>query len=169
MKAAIQRPTVAISVLTALLLAPRPCDACSCAWAGSFLTVAPGAAAIVRARVTAYHGRSRDIDLAMDVDVVEVMKGVVGSKRIRIWGDNGAQCRPYVSGFPVGTEWLFAIDQLKQIGKPGDYFINGCGEYWAKVEGSTAVGRLTSPNPPAVSDVPERMSLDELRSRLRQR
>ncbi len=115
-----------------------------------FLTVAPRAETIIRATVVNYHGKSRGVDLSMDVDVLEVLKGVVASKRIRIWGDNGSQCRPYVSGFPVGTEWVFAISRLRQVGStPADFFVNGCGEYWAKVESSAVLGRLTSPSPRA--------------------
>lgn len=160
-------PIACLAVL--MLFAPDRSEACSCSWAGPFLSVAPGAESIVRARVVAYHGKSRGVDLAMDVDVLEVLKGVVASRRIRIWGDNGSQCRPYVSGFPVDTEWVFAINRLKQVGSFGDFFVNGCGEYWAKVEVGTVVGRLTSATPPSVSDVPQRMTLKELRTRLKTR
>lgn len=139
------------------------CPACSCAWTGSLLAVAPRADSIVRGKVVAYHGRSRGIDLAMDVEVYEVLKGFVAAKRIRIWGDNGAQCRPYVNSFPAGTEWLFAIRKTSG----GEYDISVCGEYWARVENAHVSGRLTSLKPPGTADKPETMSLAEFRNRLR--
>jgi hypothetical protein len=114
--------------------------------------------------------RSRDVDLAMDVEVLEVLKGSAKGKRIRIWGDNGAQCRPYVSAFPVQTEWFFAITELREDGPGnGDYVISVCGEFWARVEGDNVTGRLSSPTPPSVKDTPEKMSLKEFTDRLKAR
>jgi len=106
----------------------------------------------------------------MDVEVLEVFKGSAKGKRIRIRGDNGAQCRPYVMAFPVQTEWFFAITELRgdDPGK-GDYFISVCGEFWARVEGGNVTGRLSSPTPPGVNDTPEKMSLKEFTERLKAR
>lgn len=146
----------ATTCLVFLMLAPNPSEACTCSWKGPFLSVAPGAETIIRGEVLRYYGKSRGVDLAMDVEVQEVLKGTARPKRIRIWGDNGAQCRPYVNGFRVGTEWVFAINRLKDGVGRGDFALSVCGEYWAKVEGHTVRGRLTSPPPPSVSDVPER-------------
>jgi hypothetical protein len=155
------------SVLFTMLLLPVSSEACSCAWAGPFLTVGPRAELIVRGKVLAYHGQSRAVDLAMDVEVLEVLKGTTNSRRIRIWGDNGAQCRPYVKAFPVQTEWILAINKLtREESAQGDYFISVCGEYWARVENGTVSGRLSSPRPPEVNDTPEKMSLSQIRARL---
>ena len=145
-----------------LVLTAAAAQACTCSWAGPFLTVAPRAEAVVRARVLRYHGVSRGVDLAMDVEILETMRGRVRARTLRIWGDNGAQCRPYVKGFAAGTEWLFAIDRLSTA--PGDYYISGCGEFWAKVEDDEVAGHLAQPS---VTGQPERMSLDEVRTRLR--
>lgn len=159
---------VIAAVLT--MLSSTSAHACSCAWAGPFLNVAPGTPLIVRARVVGHSMRSRDVDLAMDVEVLEVLKGSAKGKRIRIWGDNGAQCRPYVSAFPVQTEWFFAITELREDGPGnGDYVISVCGEFWARVEGDNVTGRLSSPTPPSVKDTPEKMSLKEFTDRLKAR
>jgi len=150
------------------LLLPVQGEACSCAWAGPLLKVAPGAELLVRAKVLGYHGRSRGVDLALDVEVQEVLKGSTNASRLRIWGDNGAQCRPYVSGFPAQTEWIFAVSKLPgEKGRDGDYFLSVCGEYWARVENEHVTGRLSSPLPPSVTDKPEKMSLKEFREKLR--
>ena len=150
-----------------MLLVPERVFACSCFWAGPLLTVGPRAELIVRAKVLNYHGRSEEIDLAMDVEVLEVLKGDTGTARIRIWGDNGMQCRPYVSRFPVQTEWIFAIDKLtSKEGRPGDYVISVCGEYWARVEKDNVTGRLSSPIRQGIKNTPEKLSLEEFRKKL---
>ena len=150
------------------LLWPLRTDACSCSWAGPLLAVYPRAELVIRAKVLSYHGRSRGIDLAMDVEVLEVLKGTTRASKMRIWGDNGAQCRPYVSGFPLESEWIFAIRTLTGgQGSPGDYMISVCGEYWGRVSNGSVTGRLTAPHPPSVNDKPETMSLDEFRRRVR--
>jgi hypothetical protein len=151
-----------------VLLLPVRSEACSCTWAGPLLKVGPRAELVIRAKVLGYHGRSRGVDLAMDVEVQETFQGAAPAAKIRIWGDNGAQCRPYVSGFPVRTEWIFAISKLTgEEGRRGDYFIHGCGDYWAKVENGNVTGRLSSPLPPGVTDKPEKIGLQEFRERLR--
>jgi len=150
------------------LLLPAGSEACSCAWAGPLLKVAPAAEVVLRAKVLSHHGRSRGVELAMDVEVQEVFKGAAKASRLRIWGDNGAQCRPYVSAFPVQTEWIFAISKLTgEKVRDGDYFISVCGDYWARVGNDHVSGRLSSPLPPSVTDKPEKISMTEFRERLR--
>jgi hypothetical protein len=109
---------------------------------------------IILGEVLSYHKNS------MDVQVIEVIKGTEDRKTIRIWGDNGALCRPYVTYFPIGTTWVLAIsalptktvgEQLKLgaeegfISSPGnkEYAISVCGEFWLKVRHEEAVGRIT--------------------------
>ncbi len=146
------RWTRALLGFLAIIVIPGESAACSCSWAGPFLRVAGNAPVIVRVRVLDYHGRNREVDLAMDVEVAEVLRGEVAAKQLRIWGDNGALCRPYVSGFPRGTEWILAIGRLQTDRRdpgaaPGDYFINGCGAYWVRVEGDNAAGHIHAGSP----------------------
>jgi hypothetical protein len=103
---------IGLLAMTALLsMAPaQPANACTCVWGGAFLTVAPKAEIIVRVRIRDYHGQSRGpAPPAMDVAVLEQLKGPEVAREIRIWGDSGVLCRPYVSQFPRGTDWLLAI------------------------------------------------------------
>jgi hypothetical protein len=162
------RNALAAAVTLLVAFSPSISDACSCAWGGPFLTVAPRAESIVRGRVLRYTGPNGAVgQVAMDVETVEVLKGRERPGRIRVWGDNGIQCRPYVSTFPVGTEWVFAISRIAQGEGAGDFVINGCGQYWVRVEGDLVVGQLLARQPPGAKDAPERMPLSELRARLR--
>jgi hypothetical protein len=148
-------------ILLALLLVPADTFACSCSWGGPFLTVAPKTALIVRAKVLGYSS------YAMDVEIQETLKGDATLKKVRIWGDWGGDCRPYVSMFPVGTEWIFAISP--DSSKKGDYGISVCGEFWAEVNKETVKGFLTSPlapNLPGSANKKETMSLKQFREKL---
>jgi hypothetical protein len=122
--------------LLVTLLAPGVALACSCMWSGPFTKVALGTDLVVLAEVQSYYRHS------MDVAIVEILKGGDDRREIRVWGDSGALCRPYVTAFPRGTRWIFA---LKRLGEPTarDYAISVCGEYWLEVRGDQAVGRIT--------------------------
>lgn len=132
------------AVLAGLLLS-WPAAACECYWVGPFLTVAPRAETIVRGRVLAYHpGESGPAPLqAMDVEILDVWKGEVPSPILRVWGDNGGLCRPDVTQFPLGTEWLLALNGpgSKPGMSPGPA-ISVCGTYWLEVRGGMARGNV---------------------------
>jgi hypothetical protein len=140
-------------VLLAVLAIPNLAMACSCVWAGPFAKVAPGRELVVYGEVLDYYGHS------MEVKVLEVLKGKEERSTIRIWGDNGALCRPYVTSFPIGTRWLFAVSPLREtladkqpasfwegfFSRAGrkEYAISVCGDFWLAVRGEMAVGRIT--------------------------
>jgi hypothetical protein len=124
-----------LAMLVAALAAPGVALACRCIWAGPFTKVALATELVVLADVRSYerHG--------MDVAVIEVLKGEEDRRTIRVWGDDGALCRPYVATFPRGTRWVFALQ--REPGS-GDYAISGCGAFWLAVQGDQAVGRVTA-------------------------
>ena len=160
----------ALFALTAFLALAResPASACTCMWAGGFLKVAPGAEVIVRVRVRDYHGQARKVHLAMDAVVLERLKGSPKADDIRIWGDNGILCRPYVSAFPRGTEWILAIRPLSgpygdEAGRAGDYYIPGCGAYWLRVNRDRVTGHIRDGAPGRAE---QELSLDALRAAL---
>jgi len=143
--------TVAVLVLLAILGLPKSALACSCMWAGPYAKVALGKELIVLGEVMDHYKNS------MEVQIIEVVKGTEERKTIRIWGDNGALCRPYVAHFPIGTRWLLAVFPLPEktgetrpswqgfASPPGrrEYTISVCGDFWLEVRGETAIGRIT--------------------------
>jgi len=127
-----------VLALLALLAAPGAALACSCTWGGPFTKVALGTDLIVLAEVRSYYRHS------MDVTIVEVLKGTETRRVIRVWGDDGALCRSYVSAFPRGTRWIFALKRLREPAAQ-DYVISICGDFWLEVRGDVAVGRIIEP------------------------
>lgn len=95
----------------------------------------------------------------MRVEILEVIAGSTETNTIEIWGDNGAQCRPYVTQFPIGTEWILGIGSDFAPTNP-TYVISVCGAYWLKVDNDQAIGRIDS-------EEESQMSLVELRKNMK--
>jgi hypothetical protein len=127
--------------LVALLAAPSIAQACRCAIDAPFEEASARSPMVIHARVLehrdALDGRT---PTSMTVEILRVLKGDVRSRRMKVWGDPGNLCRPYVSKFPVGTQWLFAL-------RPGgghpprppapdlpEAAISICGVHWQRVE-----------------------------------
>lgn len=69
-------------------------------------------------------GYDKKMPFSMTVEVIKKYKGVESKKLIKIWGDNGILCRPYIANFEVGTYYLIAPSQINvdsDQGKKGDY------------------------------------------------
>jgi len=137
-------------------------SACSCNWNGPFRKVAPQSEVVIRGTVTGYHGEQRGVPLAMDVEVLEIIKGNTNQRRVRIWGDNGWLCRPSVTHFPVGTEWILALNGpgSKPGATPGYYAMSICGQFWLKVIDGRVIGNFDNAQDWQAS---QELSLEEFR------
>ena len=98
---------------------------------------------------------------SVELEILEVIKGNEERKKNRVWGDNGALCRPYISSFPVGTEWVMALDTvspfkgrgfpadnvtelpLRRSPEETDYAISGCGTYALQVVDNSVKGIIS--------------------------
>lgn len=110
--------------------------ACKCNTDHPFMDVAPSCDLIVLAEVKGYR-KVDGLEQAMDVRVLSVLSGKESHKTIRVWGDDGKSCRPYVTQFPLRSTWIFALQPHES-----DYRISVCGEYWLKVEENRVHGRI---------------------------
>jgi len=149
-------------ILVVLLGIARPLLACSCGTNPPFLAVADKAPLIVVGRVVSLEGHSRAGGaLSMTVQVLENWKGKAEGLTLFIQGGDGWLCRPEVSAFPVGSQWLLALDGPGS--KPGmgkGHALSSCGQYWLPIIGSKAQGRISA------QDVKETLALAEIKSRL---
>lgn len=116
----------------------------------------------------------------MEVEVLEVLAGEVENKVIAVSGDPGNQCRPHVSIFPVGTEWVPALDyaakskaavdsHLMPAPDKGDYSISNCGAYWLAVKDGKVTGDILPTPRGSENPWPEKheLSLEDFRRRFK--
>lgn len=147
--------------------------ACGCNSQYPFLKVATSADVVALVKIVKYI-TFKDINkektpMSMEVEVIETYKGVVTTKIITVWGDNGALCRPYLSWFVEGNYYVIAFfkgedgkeNWTHQNEKITDYTISICGEYWLNVDmkEQTAKGNFIKK--------PSLLTLDKIRKKLR--
>ena len=152
-----------IAGLVLLVAGTGPAAACTCFFDGPFSKVASEGDLVVLGEVVSHHGNS------MQLDVLQVLKGVEKRQRITVWGDNGMQCRPYLSQFPDKTKWVLSVYQLPEKAAQDDlarlreplpesaagspfYGLSGCGIYWLQVDGEDAHGQINEEEYPAESE-----------------
>jgi hypothetical protein len=148
--------------------------ACSCINGGPFIQMADRSDVVIHAKVLDYQWREFDSARqqqpeSMRLEVKAVYQGTVKTNPLTVWGDNGLSCRPYVTQFPIGTEWVLALrkdDGMETIAPPqrkDDFAISICGEYWLKVQGDNVEGYITQNDHESPAQV---MSLSNLRELL---
>lgn len=151
--------------------------ACSCVpEVNPFLKVAPKSVLVIRGRVLRHTGGG-ETPREMDVEVLENFVDEAPKKVITVSGDDGGQCRPYVSRFPVGTEWVLALEHAIKdaeearhyfMSEPdkGDFAISNCGAYWLAVKEGKVRGNVdddTEQGKYGNQEIP----LEELRRRIK--
>ncbi len=183
------KPIFAILIgLSVLLLAPSA-RGCSCVSNGkSLVQLAKKSQLVIRGKVLEYNWYKSNLQgqrykdeqerkgtpLSMTVEVEEVYKGKIKSRKVVVWGDNGMICRPYVTQFPIGTEWVFALSPDSWT-KKGELAISVCGEYLLQVQNNRVLMGQERVRDSIMDPViggtakakPEVVSLPELRKRLK--
>lgn len=135
-----EKKIIGVVMLVFMLLALMPSfvDACSCIWKGPFLSVARDAPLVIIGKIIRHHpGKSP----AMDVLVLETLKGGILDSGMTIQMGDGMHCRPAMDMFPVGTSWILAINGPGAKAGNG-WAISHCGEYWLRLENHDVVGSI---------------------------
>ena len=121
--------------------------ACTCINSRPFFDITSNVDLIVIGKPISYGEVSSfsNEPLSVDVEIQRVLKGNVALEKVRVFGDNGALCRPYVTKFPLNTTWVFALNFLS-TGANGEpqYSISNCGEFSLKVKAGRVFGRIKS-------------------------
>jgi len=140
------------------LMGPLSAGACSCAWNGPFLAVAKDAPLIIHGKITRHDpGKSP----SMVVYVLETLKGAMLDSGLVVQMGDGMHCRPALEDFPIGSEWILALNGPGS--KPGDGLaLSHCGEYWLRVEKGKVIGSIDG-----TQSQQKQMPLDELKRKIR--
>ncbi|NKI17995.1 hypothetical protein HCU74_11330 [Spongiibacter sp. KMU-166] len=124
--------------------------ACSCLWQGPFNEVYPDSDLLVYAEVSSTRGNS------FDVDIIQKLDGQEFRESLRVWGKTDDLCRPEVSNFAPGSQWILALQRLDEVpdngfnpfkpnisfGRKGDYALSSCGVNWLQVKGGRVTGNI---------------------------
>jgi len=140
------------------IMFPFSAGACSCAWHGPFLAAAKDAPLIIQGKITRHDTGYSPV---MAVHVSEVLKGALLDSGMLIQMGDGMLCRPTLESFPLGSEWILALNGSGS--KPGEgWALSHCGEYWLRVENGEVIGSIDGTQ----SEV-KRMPLEEFKRKLR--
>lgn len=119
--------------------------ACSCGYLGGFVYSNQASDIVVYGTVVEYDSigtyNSPDNPYSIKFQVKEKIRGVENRDTITIWGDNGADCRPYIENFKPGTEWILALNKLNIKGNI-EYEISICGEFYVPVNNGNITGKI---------------------------
>ena len=133
-----------------LMLSAAARGECACLWQGSFADVQGDTDLVVAGEVQAIKGN------ALDLRVVDELRGLAYRDTIRIWLHTRDYCRPPIDDFPVGSRWVMALHKIRRVpadgfdpgtpnqsyGRPDDYILSNCGAYWLKYSGEAVTGNL---------------------------
>ncbi len=116
-------------------------NACDCFYFGGFAFSNQLADLVVYGKVIDYDSVgtkwSPDLKMSIRFEIIEKYRGIETKDTIIVLGDNGAECRPYISTFKPNSKWILA---LNTFGK--DYEISSCGEFYLQVEKDFVRGRI---------------------------
>ena len=114
---------------------------CDCVSIGPFVKTIKSADIIVSGKVISYDFRKRSFYL----EVQRVFRGNIKKNKIRVWGDIGNLCRPYVTEFKLNNAYVLNIyTPTSKFDKAGrhKYAISICGVNWLHRDNSTVTGMI---------------------------
>ncbi len=139
-------------LLTTSGLAAQPVQEmeCECIWQGSFVDVFSSSDLVISATVIA--GKGNSLDLSVDRKLL----GADDREDLRIWLKAANYCRPEAETFPIGSQWVMALDHIDEVvdggfnpstpnisyGRVGDYSLSSCGGYWLSQSENLVSGNL---------------------------
>lgn len=115
--------------------------ACDCDWMGDFFQASKRMGFIVKVKILNKSRCNNDFDEKMNVDILKVFKGVEKKSSIVVWGDNGMDCRPYISYFEEGECYYLALNKFSE-----DYEQISCGELYLKISDDKVMGNSQTRN-----------------------
>ncbi len=85
---------------------------------------------VVSAEVDKYlQLRSGPEPTEMLLNISGVVQGSLDENTLIVQGDNGFSCMPYVTAFPIGKKFLFALNKYEN-----KFYISSCGYYSTEIQ-----------------------------------
>lgn len=120
--------------------------ACSCShsWNDSFRLTAENSEFVALVKIISFDEYLKDeiigydgkMPYSMTVEIVKKYKGTESRNRIKVLGDNGALCRPYLSNFEVNSYYLISPNLIDNTADTEyDFFV--CRTEYLKVDITT--------------------------------
>lgn len=125
-------------------------QACSCAYKGNFLKVSQYAdiVAIVKVKdhqdyFTLRGAAPTKINkpLSATFEVIQILKGEEDRREVKVFGDDGVLCRPYIDNFKIEQYYIVGLFKCGNTARQNginetekDYYVNACGEYWLNLD-----------------------------------
>lgn len=97
------------------------------------------------------------VTTSIEVEIITKLKGEETREYITVWGDRGADCRPYLSGIQIGSEWIFSLHKIANE----EYAVSICGEHITPVKENKTWGYLLY-NDRCTIEKPVIMTIDSL-------
>ncbi|WP_104734378.1 hypothetical protein [Hanstruepera ponticola] len=114
---------------------------CECNWDCRFGAVSDNQEFVALIKVIEYtdylEHRNEKFPYSITVEIIKKYKGSESRKRIKIWGDNGMLCRPYIEEFKVGKYYLIAPSKIEYDSEPeqkNDYDLFSCHTDYLEVD-----------------------------------
>lgn len=116
---------------------------CECNWNCRFGAVSDNQEFVALVKVIEYSdfleekidGYEDKMPYSITVEIIKRYKGSESRKRIKIWGDNGMLCRPYIAEFEIGQYYLIAPSKIEEDNdQNGDYDFFSCITDYLKVD-----------------------------------
>lgn len=120
---------------------------CSCDYIGNFLKASEYAELIAIIKVKGHNDYfpltgaappdTINQPLSATFEIIEILKGKEERKEVKVFGDDGVLCRPYIDKFEVGKYYIVGLLQgedadrgfgIKETAE--DYQVLICGEFW---------------------------------------
>lgn len=140
----------------ALNILATPARSCSCS--GPFLfceTIKFYQSTSKRVRLVIKGIKVSEIAHGMKIRIIDTIAGVPANDTVMVWGDDGFNCRWYVSQFKTSDTMIFSLPYTDMTGggasleKPTDYMISSCGTFYMYCKNDTVTGSgLPSPGQP---------------------
>jgi len=99
-----------IATLSSIHINAEPCN---CLWHGSFANIADRADLIVSGQIIRSKGNAMDLHIDR-ILIDKENNGKEFNEDIRIWADNGSQCRPQIDLFAMNSHWLMALYKITE-------------------------------------------------------